>query len=50
MNNLTNTLVLTQYREGDEYNDFIGKYYHFPVNQSKSYLSMFDSLPIEFIY
>lgn len=50
MNNLTNTLVLTQYREGDEYNDFIGKYYHFPVNQSKSYLSMFDSLPIEFVY
>lgn len=46
----SNTLVLTQYREGDEYNDFIGKYYHFPVNQAKSYLSMFDTLPIEFIY
>lgn len=45
-----NALVLTQYREGDEYNDFIGKYYHFPVNQAKSYLSMFDTLPIEFIY
>ena len=50
MNSKTNTLVLTQYREGDEYNDFIGKYYHFPVNQAKSYLSMFDTLPIEFIY
>ncbi len=47
---MTNTLVLTQYREGDEYNDFIGKYYHFPVNQAKSYLSMFDTLPIEFVY
>lgn len=50
MDNMTNTLVLTQYREGDEYNDFIGKYYHFPVNQAKSYLSMFDTLPIEFVY
>lgn len=47
---MDNTLVLTQYREGDEYNDFIGKFYHFPVNQKKSYLSMFDKLPIEFIY
>ena len=45
-----NTLVLTQYRSGDKYNDFIGKYYHFPVNSSKSYLSMFDDLPIEFLY
>ena len=45
-----NTLVLTQYRSGDKYNDFIGKYYHFPVNSNKSYLSMFDDLPIEFLY
>lgn len=45
-----NTLVLTQYRSGDKYNDFIGKYYHFPVNSNKSYLSMFDNLPIEFLY
>ena len=45
-----NTLVLTQYRNGDKYNDFIGKYYHFPVNSNKSYLSMFDKLPVEFIY
>lgn len=48
--NTTNTLVLTQYRNGDKYNDFIGKYYHFPANSRKSYLSMFEVLPIEFIY
>ncbi len=47
---MDNTLVLTQYREGDEYNDFIGKFYHFPANQNKSYLSMFENLPVEFIY
>lgn len=46
----SNTLVLTQYRNGDKYNDFIGKYYHFPVNENKSYLSMFENLPIEFLY
>ena len=46
----TNALVLTQYRNGDKYNDFIGKYYHFPANQNKSYLSMFEQLPIEFVY
>ena len=45
-----NTLVLTQYREGDKYNDFIGKFYHFPVNANKNYLSLFSSLPLEFIY
>lgn len=45
-----NTLVLTQYRDGDEYNDFIGKFYHFPANQNKSYLSMFEKLPVEFVY
>ncbi|MGB3150305.1 MAG: hypothetical protein WBB27_06535, partial [Maribacter sp.] len=41
-----NCLVLTQYREGTTYNDFVGKYYHFP----QSYLNQFDNLPIEFIY
>lgn len=46
----TNTLILTQYRNGDKYNDFIGKFYHFPVNSKKSYLSMFEKLPIEFLY
>ena len=45
-----NCLVLTQYREGDEYNDFIGKFYHFPSNSKKNYLSAFQDLPIEFIY
>lgn len=42
--------MLTQYREGDKYNDFIGKFYHFPVNKNKNYLSFFSSLPIEFVY
>ena len=45
-----NTLVLTQYRNGDKYNDFIGKYYHFPANTTKSYMSLFENLPIEFLY
>ena len=45
-----NCLVLTQYRDGDKYNDFIGKFYHFPANSSKSYLSQFSEIPIEFIY
>ena len=31
-------LVLTQYRNDSKYNDFIGKYYHFPVDEAKSYL------------
>jgi len=43
-------LVLTQYRKNDEYNDFIGKFYHFPTNNKKNYLSEFKSLPIEFLY
>ena len=45
-----NCLILTQYREGDEYNDFIGKFYHFPASDKKNYLKQFDSLPIEFVY
>lgn len=40
------TYILTQYREGSEYNDFIGKYYHFP----RYYNNQFKNLPIEFIY
>lgn len=43
-------LVLTQYRNDSKYNDFIGKYYHFPVNEAKSYLGQFETLPIDFIY
>jgi signal transduction histidine kinase len=43
-------LVLTQYRNDSSYNDFIDKFYHFPANDSKSYLNQFNSLPIEFIY
>lgn len=45
-----NCLILTQYREGDQYNDFIGKFYHFPSNENKNYLKQFGDLPIEFIY
>jgi hypothetical protein len=43
-------VVLTQYRNQNDYNDFIGKFYHFPSNANKSYLSQFENLPIEFIY
>src|SRR5687768_3280956 len=42
-----NCLILTQYRTGSDYNDFIGKFYHFPVKKNQNY---FQSLPIEFIY
>jgi signal transduction histidine kinase len=46
----TTYLVLTQYRDDSKYNDFIGKYYHFPANKGKSYLSQFEQLPIDFVY
>ncbi len=45
-----NCLILTQYREISEYNDFIGRFYHFPVNEKKNYIKEFEKLPIEFIY
>jgi len=45
-----NCLILTQYRKGDEYNDFIGRYYHFPATAKKNYLHNFDTLPIEILY
>jgi hypothetical protein len=41
-----NYLVLDQYREESSYNDFIGKYYHFP----KKYLKQLSHGNIEFIY
>jgi signal transduction histidine kinase len=41
-----NSLVLTQLREGGEYNDFVGQYYHFP----DKYVAQFKTLPIEFVY
>lgn len=43
-------LVLVQSRAGSEYNDFIGKFYHFPGNKTKNYTNQFIDLPIEFIY
>ncbi len=39
-------LVLDQYRNSQEYNDFTGKLYHFP----KKYLNFFSDDEIEFIY
>ncbi|MCK8493779.1 ATP-binding protein [Spirosoma sp. RP8] len=47
---MRNCLVLCQYREDSNYNDFIGKFYHFPANEKKTYLNSFDELPLEFIY
>ena len=41
-----NCLVLVQHRADSTYNDFIGKFYHFP----SSYLKQFGCLPVEFIY
>lgn len=45
-----NCLILTQYRNDSDYNDFIGRYYHFPANAQKNYLNQFSELPIEFVY
>lgn len=45
-----NCLILTQYRHDSDYNDFIGKYYHFPATDKKNYLNQFSSLPIEVVY
>lgn len=39
-------LVLTQLRGSSEYNDFVGRFYHFP----EKYIGHFRSLPIEFVY
>ena len=45
-----NCLILTQYRNDSQYNDFIGKFYHFPATDKKTYLKQFDKLPIEVVY
>ncbi len=45
-----NCLILTQYRHDSDYNDFIGKYYHFPATSQKNYLNQFRSLPLEVVY
>ena len=45
-----NCLILTQYRDDSQYNDFIGKFYHFPATEKKNYLKQFNSLPLEIIY
>jgi hypothetical protein len=41
-----NSLVLTQLRQSSDYNDFLGRFYHFP----DKYAGQFKSLPIEFVY
>jgi signal transduction histidine kinase len=43
---IKNCLVLTQSRENSEYNDFVGRFYHFP----DKYIGQFKNTPIEFIY
>ena len=45
-----NCLILTQYRDDSQYNDFIGKFYHFPATKNKNYFKQFENLPIEIIY
>ncbi len=45
-----NCLILTQYRDDSQYNDFIGKFYHFPATEKKNYLKQFENLPIEIVY
>lgn len=45
-----NCLILTQYREGSDYNDFLGKYYHFSAVKNSNYLNRFQNLPIEFVF
>ena len=45
-----NCLILTQYRNDSQYNDFIGKFYHFPATEKKNYLNQFNSLPLEIVY
>ena len=45
-----NCVILTQYRndpKGD-FNDFLGKYYHFP--NIKNYLNEFQNLPVEVVF
>jgi signal transduction histidine kinase len=41
-----NSLVLTQLRKSTDYNDFVGRFYHFP----DKYASQFKAFPIEFVY
>lgn len=41
-----NCIVLDQYRNDSEYNDFIGKFYHFP----KKYINLLKKDNTEFIY
>lgn len=45
-----NSLILTQYRNDGLYNDFIGKFYHFPASSKKNYLKQFENLPIDIVY
>lgn len=42
-----NCIILDEYRDD---NNFIGKFYHFPVTDKNNYLKQFNRLPIEFVY
>lgn len=46
INKKRNCVVLLQHRKESEYNDFIGKYYHFP----KKYFTLLNKDNIEFVY
>jgi len=41
-----NCLVLTQSRESSGYNDFVGRFYHFP----DKCIGQFKNTPVEFVY
>jgi len=46
-----NCLILTEYRYSNKYNNFVGKYYHFPAAKGKlNQLNFFKNLPLEFVY
>jgi signal transduction histidine kinase len=40
------SLILTQLRDSSEYNNFVGRFYHFP----EKYLGQFKTMPIDFVY
>lgn len=45
-----NCLILTQFRGIGEFNDFLGKFYHFGGDNITHYLKLFEVLPIEVVF
>ena len=42
--------ILNQYRnESSQYNDFVGKYYHYSTNKP-AHKNKFENVPVEFVY